>query len=147
MSEAERCIFCDIVAGTAPAYRVAENEIALAILDIHPFTEGHCLVVPKRHVEFWHDLAPEELPGFFDLAHRVARRLREVYKPDFVAIHARGRRIPHAHLFVVPAHSDDALDKRFRDLEHFQENSPELAALRQPEALRRAAARLVGEGE
>lgn len=136
------CIFCEIVAGRAPAYVVAENSTAMAILDIHPFAEGHCLVIPKRHVAFWHDLEDDEIPEFFLLARQVATRLKQLYKPDFVAIHARGRRIPHAHLFVVPAHSGDLLDRRFRELEHLQETSDELATLRSPKALAAVAAKL-----
>ena len=43
------CVFCEIVAGTAPAIRVYEDDDHLGILDIRPFTRGHTLVLPKRH--------------------------------------------------------------------------------------------------
>ncbi|MCX5834037.1 MAG: HIT family protein, partial [Deltaproteobacteria bacterium] len=55
-----RCIFCDIIDGNGKAHRVYENEHALVILDIHPYTEGHCLVLSKRHVPWWHQLSEEE---------------------------------------------------------------------------------------
>jgi histidine triad (HIT) family protein len=44
------CVFCAIAAGDAPAYRVAEDEHALAVLDINPLGPGHTLVVPRIHV-------------------------------------------------------------------------------------------------
>ena len=54
------CVFCAIVAGTSPAYLIAESDRAIAFLDINPATEGHTLVVPKRHaVDIW-DIDPED---------------------------------------------------------------------------------------
>jgi histidine triad (HIT) family protein len=47
----EGCIFCAIVAGKAPAHRVAEDEQALAFLDLFPVSDGHTLVIPKDHAE------------------------------------------------------------------------------------------------
>lgn len=141
------CVFCDIVQRRVPCHRVAENPLALAFLDIHPFTEGHCLVVPKRHVVFWHDLSGEECAAFFGLAHQVAAQLMQTYRPEFVSIYARGRRVPHAHLFVVPAYTGDLYDREFTKLERLQESSPELEALRSARALAAAADRLRGEGE
>jgi hypothetical protein len=49
------CVFCEIVAGRAPAHRVGENDGALAILDISPYARGHTLVLSKRHVPLWYD--------------------------------------------------------------------------------------------
>ena len=56
----EKCVFCDIVAGQAPAHIVFEDELSLGLLDINPLAEGHCLIIPKRHVPWWHDLTVEE---------------------------------------------------------------------------------------
>ena len=58
----QRCVFCEIVAGNAPAHRIYEDDLSLGILDINPFAEGHSLVIPKRHVPWWHDLTEEEDP-------------------------------------------------------------------------------------
>ncbi len=41
------CIFCQILAGDLPCYRIYEDELSLAILDVNPFSKGHCLVIPK----------------------------------------------------------------------------------------------------
>jgi histidine triad (HIT) family protein len=140
----ETCVFCDIVAGRAPAERVGENERALAILDIHPFAEGHTLVLSKRHVPWWHDLTREETADVFELAREVAGRLRRAFDPEFVAMYARGRRIPHTHIFLVPTVAGDVLDKFYNGLEKVQETSEELAALRIGAARREAARRIKG---
>ena len=124
------CVFCEIVAGREPAHRIAENERAVAILDISPYAPGHTLVLSKRHVPFWHDLTGPEASGLFALAHRVARRMRRAFDPEFVCLMARGRRIPHTHIFLVPTARGDVLDRYFNGLELVQETSEELAPLR-----------------
>lgn len=128
------CVFCEIVAGRAPAHVVAEDERSLCLLDIQPLTRGHCLVIPKRHVPFWHELAPEENASLFRVAHTVADRMMERLRPDFVCLYSRGRRIPHTHLFLVPTFGGDLVDRHFNALERLQESSPDLAPLRDPEA-------------
>ena len=140
------CIFCAIAAGQAPAYRVFEDELCYAILDINPFTKGHCLVIPNRHVPWWHELTEAETTSLFKVAKVVANRMMQVFKPDLVTLYARGRRIPHAHLFLVPTHSGDLLDRYFNALEKFQEMPSELAQLREPAAMAEAA-RLLREAE
>ncbi len=137
--EPASCVFCEIVAGRAPAHVVYENEHALVILDIQPLAEGHCLVVSKRHTQFWHELERGEAAGVFAAAHTVANRLAERLAPDFVCMYARGRRIPHTHLFLVPSSAGDPLDRFFNALEGFQEAPDRLAALRRPQSLDDAA--------
>ena len=136
------CVFCEIVAGRAPAHRIGENERALAILDINPFAPGHALVVSRRHVPFWHDLTDEEAADLFALARRVARKLKKAFDPEFVSLHARGRRIPHTHVFLVPTSPEDVRDRFFNGLEKVQEASEELAPLRENRSREEAANRI-----
>jgi histidine triad (HIT) family protein len=133
------CIFCDIAAGAAPAHVVDRNDVALAILDINPLARGHCLVIPRRHVPWWHDLSPAELDGVFRLAQETARRMMRVLKPEFVAMYLRGRRIPHTHVFLVPTGKGDPVDRFFNALEGFQEGAVGLAALHDGRSLAEAA--------
>jgi len=140
------CVFCEIVAGKEHAYRVFESEHALVILDIQPFAQGHCLVLSKRHVQFWHDLSAAESAGLFEAAHRVAARLQRALSPDFVCMYARGRRIPHTHIFLIPSYSGDLLDRFFNALELVQESPDRLVAMKQREALE-GTARLLREAD
>ncbi len=126
-----KCIFCEIVAGRAPAYKVCEDEFSLCLLDVNPYARGHCLVIPKRHVPWWHDLTPRETESLFRLAQSGAQKIMKSLQPDFVCLFARGRRIPHTHLFLVPTSSGDVLDRFFNALETFQESPPRLVQFRE----------------
>jgi histidine triad (HIT) family protein len=138
----QRCVFCEIVAGNAPAHRIYEDDLSLGILDINPFAEGHSLVIPKRHVPWWHDLTEEENESLFRVARIMAKKLMKAFSPEFVCLYARGRRIPHTHIFLIPTKGGDFLDRIFNSLEGVQESAVELAALRDPAALAAAARKL-----
>ena len=132
------CVFCDIVSGKAKAYTVCEDELSFCILDIHPYTKGHCLVISKRHVTWWHELSDQENESLFKMAKAVSNRMMDTLKPDFIFLYARGRRIPHTHLFLIPTYGGDVLDRFFNALENFQESPEQLAKLKEPEAMREA---------
>lgn len=138
------CAFCEIAAGRAPAHRIMEDDLSLCILDINPFTAGHCLVIPKRHVPWWHDLNSEETQSLFSVANQAANKIMESFKADFVCMYARGRRIPHTHIFLVPTYQGDVLDGFFNALERFQESPKDLARLKEPDSLSEAARRIRG---
>ncbi|MCX8109209.1 MAG: HIT family protein [Verrucomicrobiae bacterium] len=142
MSELASCVFCDIVTGKAPAYKIAENDLSMCILDINPFARGHCLVIPKRHVPWWHELTENEISSLFRLAGEVARKIQKEFKPDFVCMYARGKRVPHTHIFLVPTVSGDVLDRFFNALEGLQESVVGLAGLRSESVYLEVAARL-----
>ncbi len=133
------CIFCDIIQDRAPCSKIYEDELTLAILDINPFSRGHCLVIPKRHVPWWHELSEKENASLFLVAKIVAGKMMKALTPDFVCMYARGRRIPHTHIFLVPTYSGDVLDRFFNALELFQESPTELAALQEKKSLEEVA--------
>ena len=142
MTKSKECIFCEIVAGRENSHKICEDDLSLCILDINPFTEGHCLIIPKRHVPWWHDLNDREIESLFKIARTVAKKMLKEYKADFICMYARGRRIPHTHIFLVPTASDDLLDRFFNALEKFQESPPVLIRHRSAAALKRTAQRL-----
>jgi histidine triad (HIT) family protein len=133
------CIFCEIVEGRAHSHKIYEDDLTLSILDINPFSRGHSLVIPKRHVPWWHELTVEENASLFRVAKIVAEKMMHSLQPDFVCMFARGRRIPHTHIFLVPTYSGDVLDRFFNALELFQESPPRLAALRECQSMEETA--------
>ncbi len=135
----QKCIFCEIVKGAAPAHILHEDEHSLAIMDINPYAKGHCLVISKRHVPWWHDLEEAESEALFRTARLVAGKMMKALKPDFVCMYARGRRIPHTHIFLIPTFGGDVLDRFFNALENFQESPRELAKLAEDDSLKAAA--------
>jgi histidine triad (HIT) family protein len=138
----EKCIFCDIVKEKAEAYRIYEDDHSLGILDINPFAKGHCLVISKRHIPWWHDLSEEETKSLFSVARVISQKIMKAFHPDFVCMYARGRRIPHTHIFLVPTFGGDLLDRFFNTLERFQESPEALARLREQPSMQEAADRL-----
>jgi histidine triad (HIT) family protein len=135
----EKCVFCDIVSGKAPAYKIMEDELSMVILDIHPYAKGHCLVIPKRHVQWWHEMTEDETVSLFKLAHRAANKIMKTIEPDFVCLYARGKRIPHTHIFLIPTVEGDVLDRFYGAMEKFQEAPQALAKLKDPEAMEESA--------
>ena len=109
------CVFCDIVAGKAPAIRIYEDDGYLAILDIRPFTRGHTLVLPKRHTVDLTDTRPETLAEMVAIGQRIARAARESElgaDGNNVVVNdgrAAFQSVSHIHLHVVPRRNGDKL--------------------------------------
>ena len=101
------CIFCAIVAGRAPAARIAETEHALAFLDLFPAADGHALVIPKTHYENLFEADEETLPDVHRLARRVALAMRRALAPDGLVVFqlngaAAGQTVFHYHAHLLP---------------------------------------------
>ena len=109
------CVFCEIVAGTAPAIRVYEDDDHLGILDIRPFTRGHTLVLPKRHTVDLTDTPAETLAGMLAVGQKVARATRVsglAADGNNIAINdgkAAMQTVFHIHLHVIPRRNGDKL--------------------------------------
>lgn len=106
------CLFCEIAGRTRAASIVMEDDLALAFLDHRPLFPGHCLLIPKAHVETLSDLQPAALGPFFAAAQLLARAVEVGLSADgsFVAINNRvSQSVPHLHVHVVPRRSRDGL--------------------------------------
>jgi histidine triad (HIT) family protein len=109
------CVFCQIVAGAAPAIRIYEDDDYLAILDIRPFTRGHTLVFPKQHTVDLTDTPPETLAGMVVIGQRIglAARASELDADgNNIAINdgrAAFQSVFHVHLHVLPRRTGDKL--------------------------------------
>lgn len=108
------CIFCSIVEGTAPSERIYEDEHAVAFMDINPATDGHALVVPRRHTQDLWTIEEPEAAAVLRASIRVARLLNEALSPDGVNIlHATGaaafQTVFHFHFHVIPRYFGDPI--------------------------------------
>jgi histidine triad (HIT) family protein len=95
-------VFTKIIKGEIPAHKIYEDDQVLAFLDIHPVTEGHTLVIPKKQVEFLWDLDEEDYRALMDAAKKVARHLREVLEVPYVGEQVLGTDVPHTHVHLIP---------------------------------------------
>src|SRR5262245_5685804 len=97
------CPFCDL-----GNHRISlQSEFAIALLDAFPVTEGHTLVVPKRHVASLFDLPEDELAAVWKLVTLVRAKLMADLNPDGVNIgvndgQSAGQTVMHAHVHIIP---------------------------------------------
>jgi histidine triad (HIT) family protein len=103
----EDCIFCKIVSGKLPAYKVYEDSGHVAFLDINPFSPGHTLVCPKRHGETLWDMDEKEIAGVFMVASKVAKGVVSAVNADGFRLmqnngEAANQAVAHLHVHVIP---------------------------------------------
>ncbi len=110
----EECVLCAIVSGSEPAERIYEDETVVAIMDLHPATEGHVLVIPKRHSRDIWDVRPEDAERAMTASVQVAGMIRRGLAPRGISlVHASGpaawQTVFHFHLHVIPRYEGDSL--------------------------------------
>jgi histidine triad (HIT) family protein len=106
------CVFCAIVAGSVPAFRVVDGPDGVGFLDTRPVFKGHVLIVPRPHVADLPALGAELLSGFFALVQRVSAAVPAALgaQGTFVAMNnVVSQSVPHLHAHVVPRTKGDGL--------------------------------------
>jgi histidine triad (HIT) family protein len=111
---AEKCIFCSIVKGDVPCYKVYEDEEFIAFLDIRPLERGHTLVVPKKHFRWVWDI--DDVEAYMCAVRNVANGLRRAMGTDFIASIILGNEVTHAHIHLIPDYKYAIDPKRFKKL-------------------------------
>lgn len=124
------CIFCAIAAGEIPCFKIYEDDLTLAYLDINPFSEGHALVIPKIHAVDISEIDEDALAALILRVKKVASHLKEALPCDGFNIlqnngPAAGQTVPHLHFHIVPrigaAPADDiSFANRSGDMEHLK---------------------------
>ena len=105
-----RCVFCEIVERRSPAHILYEDATTIAFLDLFPFTRGHALVVPKRHVDRLTDLPPSDYPGFLQGLANVCRRMERLSTHYNVALNQgalAGQIVFHLHFHIIPRYGEE----------------------------------------
>jgi histidine triad (HIT) family protein len=113
------CIFCRIIAGEIPSYRVAENETTLAFLDIEPAAKGHTLVISKQHAVNLLDSAPADVAAVAQMVQQVAQQIEAALHPDGINVlqnnrPAAGQVVMHYHVHLLPRWIDDNVMQAWR---------------------------------
>ena len=117
------CIFCKIVKGEIPSFKVYEDELVYAFLDIGPINFGHTLVIPKEHHESTATI-PEETAGrMFRIGARIGVALKRELDFEAFNLHladgtAAGQVVMHAHLHVIPRGVEDGFHWNWRQLRY-----------------------------
>jgi len=112
------CIFCAIAVGDLPADIIAQDEHAVAFLDLHPTSAGHTLVIPRRHVA---DLAEDSsaLVEATGLVAELSGRLQQQLGADAMNLvvnsgELAGQEVFHLHVHLVPRYRDQTAARRER---------------------------------
>lgn len=107
-----KCAFCDIVNGSTPAHIVFEDAVSLAFLDKRPLFPGHCLLVPKKHINTLGDLDGSLIEPMFINVKMLAGAVEEAISAEgtFVAMNNKvSQSVPHLHIHIVPRRKKDGL--------------------------------------
>ncbi len=99
------CIFCKIVKGDLPSYKIYEDTDFLAFLDVYPRTLGHTLVIPKKHYRWVYDVP--NFKDYWGAVHTVTGAMQKALSPSFVTYVTHGLQVPHAHIHVLPRGKDE----------------------------------------
>jgi ATP adenylyltransferase len=114
--ELEGCIFCAEAAGEVPAEEsllVRRSDVAIVILNKFPYSSGHLMVAPRRHLASLEELSDAEALGLHRFSVESVAALHRAYRPDGFNLgcnlgHVAGAGIAdHIHLHVVPRWSGD----------------------------------------
>ncbi|CAG9218775.1 Histidine triad (HIT) protein [Paraburkholderia tropica] len=114
-------IFAKLLRGEIPSIKLAENDAAVAIMDVMPQSEGHVLVLPKEGAEEIYELSPEALNAAMAMVHTLAAALRKALTPDGLMIAqfngaAAGQTVPHVHFHLIPRRNGEELRMHARDM-------------------------------
>ena len=102
------CIFCKIIMGEIPSYKIYEDNDILAFLDVNPVQPGHTLIIPKNHTLDVTTIDNDVLIKIFDKARNVAQILTDKMNADgFTLIQNNGiaQEVKHFHLHVIPKYN------------------------------------------
>jgi len=106
------CIFCKIVRGEIPSFKVYEDDKVFAFADINPILEGHTLIIPKAHAENIWEISEDDLAAIHKASKKIAGGIRQALDPAGIAcLQLNGRAVNqvvmHYHFHLIPRKADD----------------------------------------
>ena len=112
------CVFCEIVKGNIPSYKVYEDDMCIAILDISQATIGHTLVIPKKHFKNIFELDEETAMHLFKVVTNLSKKISKALNVDNMNIlnnngTLAGQSVDHFHIHIIPRYEKDNLEIKF----------------------------------
>ena len=123
----DNCIFCKIIRGEAPSWKVMETPNAMAFLDINPISKYHTLVVPKSHACDIFEISEESLSETILLVRKVCRLYKEKLGIENIQIiNNNGREaqqdVFHIHYHIIPRSKDDGQSIKWKSHSYLRES-------------------------
>ena len=119
MLNMENCIFCKIAKKEIPCAKVYEDKNFLAFLDIQPVSDGHLLIIPKKHIVWMQDAEDKIISEIFKLSKKLVLAVKKGIKCDYVQVSIVGKDIPHFHIHLIPRYFNDGFPqfatKKYQD--------------------------------
>ncbi len=114
MSTDADCIFCKIIAGEIPSFKIYEDDDTFAFMDINPANEGHALVIPKEHAADVHAVSEAAIAATVVSAKKVAAAIDKTLQPEGLNLlqcngPAAAQSVMHFHMHVLPRKNGDDL--------------------------------------
>ena len=114
MASDPNCVFCKIVAGNIPCFKLHEDEATLAFMDINPVHDGHCLVIPKAHYATVFEVPADAFAAVSRVVGRLAKAVDTAVRPDGLnLLQSNGpgaaQSVPHFHIHILPRRMNDGL--------------------------------------
>lgn len=108
------CLFCKIIAGEIPCFKLFENDETLAFMDINPANEGHALVIPKEHATDVYTVSDTAIAATITTAKKIAAAIDKTLNPDGLNLlqcngPAAAQSVFHFHMHVLPRREGDEL--------------------------------------
>ncbi len=101
----KECVFCKIIKGEIPSFKIYEDDIAIAFLDIRPLNPGHTLVIPRKHYRWVWDI--KNIGEFYEKVRNIALAIKKAYKTNYVVSLVFGEEVEHAHVWLIPRFKND----------------------------------------
>lgn len=109
------CVFCKIISGDIPSFKIYEDEYTLAFMDIAKDVDGHIVVIPKAHIKSILDCDVETLNYLMLTVKKIANHLVDNCGYDGVNLlnasdESAGQSVPHFHIHIIPRKNNDGID-------------------------------------
>jgi len=131
------CIFCKILRGEIPCFKIYEDGGVLAFMDVNPLSPGHALVIPKHHARDILETPGDWTGKAFAAAGLVARAVQKTLSPEGISVvQANGpgaqQSVFHLHVHVIPRSADDGITMNWElipgDMDEIRKLAEQIAA-------------------
>lgn len=119
-------IFSKIINKEIPSYTILENENFISFLDINPLTLGHCLVVPKKEIDYLFDLDDFFLSEILIFSKKISSSLIRTVDCNRVGVSIIGLEVPHAHVHLIPINNEKDMNFSNKRIEMSSEDFTDL---------------------
>ncbi len=113
------CLFCKIINGEIPSYKIYEDSDVLCFLDINPMSMGHTLIIPKKHFTDINDINSEDLNKVMSTSKIIVNLLKEKLKPNGIRLlqnNGSVQEVKHFHLHIIPIYTNNKKQKNVEDV-------------------------------